>query len=36
MIQEAGASYLGTAGTEHDVISASEQESVFVEIELKA
>ena len=35
MNQVAGAPYLGTAGTEHDVVSAGEGEAVFVEIELK-
>jgi beta-alanine degradation protein BauB len=35
MEQVAGSPYLGTAGTEHDVVSASEHEAVFVEIELK-
>jgi beta-alanine degradation protein BauB len=35
MEQAAGSPYVGTAGTSHDVISASAQESVFVEIELK-
>ena len=27
--------YLGTAGTEHDVVSATDRQAVFVEIELK-
>jgi hypothetical protein len=27
--------YLGTAGTEHDVINATDQKAVFVEVELK-
>lgn len=36
MDQEAGAPYLGRAGTEHDVVSAGDQAAVFVEIELKA
>jgi beta-alanine degradation protein BauB len=35
MEQIAGSPYLGTAGTEHDVVSSSSHESVFVEIELK-
>jgi beta-alanine degradation protein BauB len=35
MEQVAGSPYLGTAGTEHDVINASDRETVFVEIELK-
>jgi beta-alanine degradation protein BauB len=35
MEQVAGAPYLGTAGTEHDVVSAGDGEAVFVEIELK-
>lgn len=35
MDQVAGSPYLGTAGTEHDVISATDREVVFVEIELK-
>jgi hypothetical protein len=35
MDQEAGTPYLGTRGTEHDVVSASDGEVVFVEIELK-
>jgi quercetin dioxygenase-like cupin family protein len=35
MEQVAGSPYLGTAGTEHDVVSASEGSSSFVEIELK-
>ena len=33
--QVAGSPYLGTAGTAHDVVSAADQEAVFVEIELK-
>ena len=36
MDQEAGAPYLGRAGTEHDVVSAGDRTAVFVEIELKA
>jgi hypothetical protein len=36
MEQVAGTPYLGTAGTEHDVVSASEERAIFVEIELKA
>ena len=36
MEQFAGKPYMGTAGIEHDVISASDHVSVFVEIELKA
>jgi quercetin dioxygenase-like cupin family protein len=35
MEQVAGSPYLGTVGTEHDVISTSEGETAFVEIELK-
>jgi beta-alanine degradation protein BauB len=35
MVQVAGAPYRGTAGTEHDVVSAADGEAVFVEIELK-
>jgi beta-alanine degradation protein BauB len=35
MEQVAGEPYLGTAGTEHDVVSAADGEAVFVEIELK-
>jgi beta-alanine degradation protein BauB len=35
MDQVAGSPYLGTAGTAHDVVSAADQEVVFVEIELK-
>ena len=31
----AGTPYLGTAGTDHDVVSAGDEEAVFVEIELK-
>ena len=34
-IQEAGSPYLGTAGTEHDVVNVSGAPAVFVEIELK-
>ncbi|MFL5869956.1 MAG: hypothetical protein ACJ75R_02680 [Solirubrobacterales bacterium] len=35
MIQVAGSPHLGTAGTEHDVVNATDGEVVFVEIELK-
>jgi beta-alanine degradation protein BauB len=35
MDQVAGAPYLGTAGTTHDVASDTDHEAVFVEIELK-
>jgi hypothetical protein len=35
MDQVPGTPYLGTAGTDHDVVSANDEESVFVEIELK-
>lgn len=35
MIQVAGFTYLGTAGTRHDVMSNSDHSVVFVEIELK-
>ena len=35
MTQTAGTPYLGTAGTEHDVVNATDQVAVFVEIELK-
>jgi beta-alanine degradation protein BauB len=35
MNQVAGSPYLGAEGTAHDVVSASDQEAVFVEIELK-
>jgi quercetin dioxygenase-like cupin family protein len=35
MEQVAGSPYMGTAGTEHDVINAGDTEAVFVEIELK-
>jgi quercetin dioxygenase-like cupin family protein len=35
MEQVAAEPYLGTAGTEHDVISDSPSKAVFVEIELK-
>jgi len=31
----AGEPYLGTAGTEHDVVNAGDRPAVFVEIELK-
>ena len=35
LVQEAGAPYLGRAGTEHNVINASGRAATFVEIELK-
>jgi quercetin dioxygenase-like cupin family protein len=35
MRQVAGVPYAGTAGTDHDVVSAAAHEAVFVEIELK-
>jgi beta-alanine degradation protein BauB len=35
MDQVAGAPYIGTAGTAHDVVSATDGPAVFVEIELK-
>jgi len=35
MDQVAGSPYLGSAGTEHDVISVGAEKAVFVEIELK-
>jgi len=35
LAQQAGAPYLGHAGTEHDVVNASGGRAVFVEIELK-
>jgi quercetin dioxygenase-like cupin family protein len=35
MNQVAGSPYLGTAGTAHDVVNATDDEAVFVEIELK-
>ena len=35
LVQVPGSPYLGAAGTEHDVASASEHEAVFVDIELK-
>ena len=35
MTQVAGAPYLGTAGTDHDVVNSTDQRAVFVEIELK-
>ena len=35
MDQVAGSPYLGTAGTDHDVVSEADDEAVFVEIELK-
>jgi quercetin dioxygenase-like cupin family protein len=33
--QIAGEPYLGSEGTDHDVVSSSDRETVFVEIELK-
>ncbi len=33
--QVAGEPYLGTEGTDHDVVNNSDREAVFVEIELK-
>lgn len=36
MTQEAATSYLGRAGTEHNVINRSGRTAIFVEIELKA
>jgi beta-alanine degradation protein BauB len=35
LIQEAGAPYVGSAGTEHDVANASGASAAWVEIELK-
>jgi quercetin dioxygenase-like cupin family protein len=35
LAQEAGAPYLGRAGTEHNVVNRSGRPAVFVEIELK-
>jgi len=35
LAQDAGVAYLGTAGTEHDVINRSGRVASFVEIELK-
>jgi quercetin dioxygenase-like cupin family protein len=35
MEQVAGSPYLGSAGTEHDVVNDGKAETVFVEIELK-
>jgi beta-alanine degradation protein BauB len=35
MNQVAGSPYLGTAGTAHDVVNATDLAAVFVEIELK-
>ena len=35
LAQDAGVSYLGKAGTEHNVINASGRAATFVEIELK-
>jgi quercetin dioxygenase-like cupin family protein len=35
MDQIAGSPYLGRAGTAHDVVKATDDEAVFVEIELK-
>jgi quercetin dioxygenase-like cupin family protein len=36
MTQESADSYLGRAGTEHNVINRSGRRAIFVEIELKA
>ena len=35
MTQVAGSPYLGAAGTDHDVVNATDGRAVFVEIELK-
>ena len=35
LAQQAGAPYLGSAGTEHDVVNASGGPATFVEVELK-
>ncbi len=35
MSQVAGSPYLGAAGTDHDVVNATDGQAVFVEIELK-
>jgi quercetin dioxygenase-like cupin family protein len=35
LAQEAGVAYIGTAGTEHDVVNRSGRVASFVEIELK-
>ena len=35
MKQVAGSPYLGAAGTAHDVVNGTDQEAIFVEIELK-
>ncbi len=35
LTQVAGEAYLGTEGTDHDVVNSSDREAVFVEIELK-
>jgi beta-alanine degradation protein BauB len=35
LVQRAGEPYLGSAGTEHDVVNVSGATAVFVEIELK-
>lgn len=35
LVQEAGAPYLGRAGTEHNVINRSGRVATFVEVELK-
>jgi hypothetical protein len=32
-VRVAGSPYLGTAGTEHDVVNATDCEAVFLEIE---
>jgi quercetin dioxygenase-like cupin family protein len=36
MVQVAGMPYQGVAGTSHNVVSATDQPIVFVEVELKA
>jgi hypothetical protein len=35
MVQEAAIPYLGTAGTEHNVINQSGRTAVFIDVELK-
>jgi hypothetical protein len=35
LVQVAGSSYLGVAGTAHDVVSTADHLSAFVEVELK-
>ncbi len=35
MTQEAGVSYAGAAGTDHDVVNTGNSPAVFVEVELK-